>query len=80
MTSDHDDPEGFYTPNLLGGSIEYDVDLSQMGCGCIAAFYLVKSPAKDEGGNFDNTDGFYYCDAQAVTGQYCPEFDIMEAN
>lgn len=51
-----------------------------MGCGCIAAFYLVKSPAKDEGGNFDNTDGFYYCDAQAVTGQYCPEFDIMEAN
>jgi hypothetical protein len=22
------DPTGFYSPNLLGGSVEYDVDLS----------------------------------------------------
>merc|ERR1712012_103499 len=35
--TDYDDPEGFYKPNLLGGSIEYDMDLSQMTCGCIAA-------------------------------------------
>jgi len=22
----------------------------------------------------------YYCDANAVGGNYCPEFDLMEAN
>lgn len=31
----------YFLPNLLGGSVEYDVDLSQHECGCIAAFYLV---------------------------------------
>lgn len=74
------DPTGFYAPNLLGGSVEYDVDLSQSNCGCIAAFYLVGMPGKDRNGNFWNTDGYYYCDANQVDGNYCPEFDIMEAN
>jgi hypothetical protein len=78
--TDYDTPEGFYKPNLLGGSIEYDMDLSQMTCGCIAALYLVRSPAHYDDGSYDSTDGFYYCDAQAVGGEYCPEFDIMEAN
>lgn len=73
-------PETFYKPNLLGGSVEYDVDLSNINCGCIAAFYLVRAPAKDINGNYLTTDGFYYCDAQGVGGEYCPEFDIMEAN
>jgi len=74
------DPEGYYKPNLLGGSLEYDVDLSQADCGCLATLYLVRAPAHDESGNYATTDGFYYCDAQAVGGEYCPEFDIMEAN
>lgn len=72
--------ENFYRPNLLGGSVSYDIDMSGVSCGCIAAFYLVKMPAKDWNGNPDNTDGWWYCDAQAVGGEYCPEFDIMEAN
>jgi len=29
------DPNRIYTPNLLGGSVEYDVNLSQANCGCI---------------------------------------------
>lgn len=74
------DPTGFYRPNLLGGSVEYDVDLSQSNCGCIAAFYLVSMPGKDSNGNYWNTDGYYYSDANQVDGNYCPEFDIMEAN
>ena len=74
-------PENFFTPNLLGGSVEYDVDLSNMECGCIAAFYTVSMPAKDYNGNYiGGEDGFYYCDANQVGGTYCPEFDIMEAN
>jgi hypothetical protein len=74
------DPTQFYTPNLLGGSVEYDTDLSQSVCGCISAFYMVSMPGKDSNGNYWNTDGYYYCDANQVGGNYCPEFDIMEAN
>ena len=74
-------PNDYFTPNLLGGSIDYDVDLSQMECGCVAAFYTVKMPAKDYNGNpIAGDDGKYYCDANQVGGTYCPEFDIMEAN
>ena len=36
----------YFRPNLLGGSVEYDVDLSHHECGCIAAFYLVSLPGK----------------------------------
>jgi len=74
------DPNHYYRPNLLGGSLDYDVDLSLSNCGCIAAFYLVKTPGKASNGNYWNTDGYYYCDGNQVGGNYCPEFDIMEAN
>ena len=74
------DPTKFFKPNLLGGSVEYDVDLSTRNCGCIAAFYLVSMPGKKQDGTYWNTDGYYYCDANQVGGNYCPEFDIMEAN
>jgi len=29
---------------------------------------------------FESLNGLYYCDAWAVDGNFCPEFDIMEAN
>ena len=49
---DHLDPEGWYRPNVLGGSVSYDVDLSGQKCGCIAAFYQVRMPGKDQNGNY----------------------------
>ena len=71
----------FYSPNLLGGTIEYDVDLSQSGCSCNAALYLISMPAKDQSGTvIPGKGGDYYCDANMVGGNWCPEFDIMEAN
>jgi len=71
----------YFRPNLLGGSVEYDVDLSHHECGCIAAFYLVSMPGKHEDGSlWMETDGWGYCDANKVNGNWCPEFDIMEAN
>jgi hypothetical protein len=74
------DPNQFFKPNLLGGSVEYDVDLSSRNCGCLGTIYLVRMPGKDRNGNLWNTDGYYYCDGNQVNGNYCPEFDIMEAN
>lgn len=37
-------------------------------------------PARDENGNPVKGHGDYYCDANMVGGNWCPEFDIMEAN
>mmetsp|Transcript_13782 Transcript_13782/g.17420 ORF Transcript_13782/g.17420 Transcript_13782/m.17420 type:complete len:146 (-) Transcript_13782:934-1371(-) len=69
------DTSKFLRANLLGGSLKYDVNLSQTGCGCITALYTVLMPAVD-----NQSDPFKYCDANQVGGHWCPEFDIMEAN
>ena len=37
-------PDKYYKPMLLGGSIEYDVDMSTIGCNCVTSFYLVSAP------------------------------------
>ncbi len=47
---------------MLGGSVEFDVDLSLANCRCIAAFYLFNATGKDKDGNYWSTDGKYYCD------------------
>jgi hypothetical protein len=60
---------------VLGGSITFTADLSQVGCGLNAAFYLVSMPAASAGSNGD-----YYCDANAVGGTACSEMDLFEAN
>ena len=61
--------------------MEYDVDLSRVSCGCNAALYMIGMPGVDANGQpFESTDGMHYCDAAKVGGNYCPEFDIMEAN
>jgi hypothetical protein len=72
--------EGYYYPNLLGGSVSYDVDVSGADCGCIDAFYLVQMPGHNKDGSIASTDGFGYCDAAHTVDVYCPEFDLMEAN
>ena len=78
--SDKLGPDNFYLPNLLGGSIEFDVDLSSAGCSCNAALYLVSMPGRNPDGSPRKGPGDYYCDGNNVGGSYCPEFDIMEAN
>ena len=70
----------FFQVNLLGGSVEWDVDLSSFECGCINTFYTTSMPGKDQNGNLDITDGYFYCDAMAVEGNFCPELDLMDAN
>ena len=73
------DPDRYFQPKLLGGTLEYDEDLSEAHCGCDAALYLVRMPALYSDGSPNPTDGYYYCGSQ-YGRQVCPEFDVMEAN
>jgi len=73
-------PDIYYTPNLLGGSIEFDIDLHESTCGCNASVYFTQMPARSPDGTPDKTtDGDYYCGA-GDSKAYCPEIDILEAN
>mmetsp|Transcript_19652 Transcript_19652/g.56298 ORF Transcript_19652/g.56298 Transcript_19652/m.56298 type:complete len:648 (+) Transcript_19652:71-2014(+) len=77
------DPESFAQFHLLGKSLSYYVDLSAVHCSCNLAFYLISAPARDPDGvpTFGECAWSpYYCDANRVCGQWCPELDIMEAN
>lgn len=74
-TVDVVDPTKYFKANLLGGGIEFDVDLSRVGCGCLTALYTVLMPAVQ-----NTNDPLQYCDGAQVGGHYCPEFDVMEAN
>ena len=79
-TGDALGPDNYYGVNLLGGSISYDVDISESGCNCNAALYLISMPGRDEAGNpYPGASKDYYCGANDKE-DLCPEFDIMEAN
>ena len=52
------------------------MDLSQVGCACNAALYLVSMGAPSAA---PTKCGDYYCDANDVCGVNCPEMDIQEA-
>jgi len=74
-------PDTFKQLYLLDQTLSFTVDLANVGCGCNAAFYLVNMPAYAQNGQADPTKcGDYYCDANNVCGEWCPEMDIFEAN
>lgn len=45
------EPFSYFKPNMLGGYMTYDVDISEMPCGCITAMYQVLMPARHEDGS-----------------------------
>jgi len=74
-------PNSFRPFYLLDKTFSFTADVSSVGCGCNAALYLSKMPAYNENQQPDPTSwGNYYCDANNVSGEWCPEMDIMEAN
>uniref|UniRef100_A0A7S2R799 cellulase n=1 Tax=Rhizochromulina marina TaxID=1034831 RepID=A0A7S2R799_9STRA len=74
-------PDIFQAFDLRGKTLGFTVDVSSVSCGCNAALYAVHMPAYDSSNSPTSTSsGDYYCDASAVSGVYCPEMDIMEAN
>eukprot|EP01006_Ploeotia_vitrea_P025922 TRINITY_DN58894_c0_g1_i2.p1 TRINITY_DN58894_c0_g1~~TRINITY_DN58894_c0_g1_i2.p1 ORF type:complete len:213 (-),score=34.99 TRINITY_DN58894_c0_g1_i2:226-864(-) len=66
---------------LLGKTVKWTADISQAGCGCNAAFYMTHMPGYKKDGKPDpEKGGDYYCDANDVGGNWCPEMDLQEAN
>jgi len=62
--------------NLLGGSVEFDIDLKNAHTGVNQNFYTV-SPT-DLGGKAYETSK--YCDGQEPKGRWCMELDLLESN
>jgi len=62
--------------NLLGKRMRYTTDMSELGCGCNAAFYLTNLHQNKHKSECDD----FYCDANNVCGQSCAEIDIQEGN
>jgi hypothetical protein len=71
----------YFKPNLLGGYMEYDVDLSLVGCGCSAALSLLGMPGLNEDGTIklDNA-GIPSCDGYGNSNAKCPEWRVHMAN
>merc|ERR1719410_377995 len=72
------DAENIAQLKLLGRAMSFTVDLSHVGCACNLAFYLVSMPARGPDGMFSHGDEDlgqppFYCDANKVGGQWCPE-------
>jgi len=61
--------------NLLGRTMRYTTDMSDLGCGCNAAFYLTNMHQNSQPSECSD----YYCDTN-ICGQSCAEMDIQEGN
>ena len=75
--------DGFLFLEMLGKTISYTVDLSNVSCGCNAAVYLTAMPGvlNASGPPAPGNGGDFYCDANAGQGHAaCPEIDLMESN
>merc|ERR1711915_1012782 len=69
------DPNNYWQTPLNGMHFSYTLDLSNVGCHCNAAGYFIGMPGPGGGDGGD-----YYCDANFVGGQWCPEYDTLESN
>jgi len=69
------DPNLYWQTPLNGKHFSYTLDLSNVGCHCNAAGYFIDMPGPGGG-----EGGDWYCDANFVGGQWCPEYDTLESN
>ena len=64
--------------NLADQYFSYTVDVSNVGCKCNAAMYFINMPGYENGSPYPADWGVYYCDANNVNGNKCPEYDTFE--
>jgi hypothetical protein len=74
------DPFMYWQANLADQVWSYDIDVSSVGCKCNAAMYWVNMPGYEGGAPYPAEWGVYYCDANYVNGNWCPEYDTFEGN
>jgi len=72
---DFSDPGMYWQTPLDGYHFSYTLDLSNVGCHCNAAGYFIDMPGPGAGDGGD-----WYCDANFVNNQWCPEYDTLESN
>jgi len=78
---DFSNPFMYWQTHLNGNHIAYTLDVSNVGCHCNAAFYFVQMPGYDSSQNpTAGPGGDYYCDANFVNQNWCPEYDTFEGN
>merc|ERR1719466_74051 len=78
---DFSNPFMYWQTHLNGNHIAYTLDVSNVGCHCNAAFYFVQMPGYDSSQNpTAGPGGDYYCDANFVNQNWCPEYDTYEGN
>lgn len=65
----------------MNKTFSVDVNISQISCSCNAALTTVSAPGYNSSWQPDGgSTGAYYCDANEVTGVWCQEMDLIEAN
>jgi len=74
------DPFIYWQTDLADHVWSYDIDVSNVGCHCNAAMYWVNMPGYENGSPYPADWGIYYCDANFVNGNWCPEYDTFEGN
>jgi len=74
------DPFVYWQTDLADHVWSYDIDVSNVGCKCNAAMYWVNMPGYEGGSPYPAEWGIYYCDANFVNGNWCPEYDTFEGN
>ena len=74
------DPFIYWQTDLANNVWSYDIDVSGVTCKCNAAMYWVNMPGFEGGSPYPAEWGIYYCDANFVNGNWCPEYDTFEGN
>ena len=75
------DPNIYWQTKLLGNKFSYEIDVSNTGCHCNAAGYFSQLPGYNSGQQLEaGPGGDYYCDANFVNNNFCPEYDTFEGN
>jgi hypothetical protein len=66
-----------YKPYIRGGAIEYNVDLSSHGCGCVAGVYAVAMNSQCNG---ESEQDMSSAEMESGMMPSCASIDVMQAN
>jgi len=74
------DPYTYWSADLKNKHFGYSINVANVGCKCNAAMYWINMPGYDGDHPTAGPGGDYYCDANFVNDNWCPEYDTYEGN